>query len=338
MYRILHAPLDIAGQAGLMCDQLNRLGCFASAYNYYPTYLNYRNRCIVTDAYQLQKMFHRAARAFDIFHFHNGLSFFTDFRDIRWLRESGKTVIMHHRGNDVRFSRQSKQGNKLANPYVWTGSSLPDETIDRNLRFFADYVDLALVQDYELYRYVEDYYKRVVVLPRLIEIDRVPLQLPSANKRIPLVVHAPTDRQFKGSDIIIRTVRELQRKHQFAFVLIERMSHREATRYLHQADIVIDQILCGAYGNVSVEAMAAGKPVIAYIHPELADTYPPGMPVVSANPDTLRAVLAHLLSEPELRRKLGRQGRDYAKAHHDARTVTFQLLSLYGSTMAATKF
>lgn len=276
-------------------------------------------------------MFPHALHAFDIFHFHNSLTFFSDYRDMRILHDLGKRVVMHHRGNDVRFSQAGARGSQFANPYVYTGNSLPDEAIDRNLRIFAKYVDLVLVQDYELYGYVKDYYERVIVLPRLIQVDRIPVRLPPMKKRIPLLVHAPTDRSFKGSEAILRTVRELQLRLKFKFVFIEHMPHRKAMHYLAQADIVIDQILCGAYGNVSVEAMAAGKPVIAYIRPDLVDTYPRGLPVVSANPDTLKEVLAQLLLAPELRIKLGQQGRMYAEEHHDARMVARQLLSLYHS-------
>ncbi len=318
-----------------MSEQLSALGWHSAAYNYFPSYLNYRNRSIETDVYQLHKLFDHAAQIFDIFHFHNGLTFFSDFRDLPKLRDLGNKIVMHHRGNDVRFARKAARGNGYVNPYVYAGNSLPDATIDRNLKYFASYVDMVLVQDYELYHYVKDYYNRVHVLPRLIEPGRIPLRLPLANKQVPLVVHAPTDRLFKGSDSIMHIVRELQRKYRFEFVLIENMSHDMALRYMYQADIVIDQILCGAYGNVSVEAMAAGKPVIAYIRPDLVSTYPRGLPIASANPDTLKKVLLPLLLDPDHRRQLGLKGRKYVEANHDARKVTLQLISLYRSMMAS---
>jgi glycosyltransferase involved in cell wall biosynthesis len=328
-YKVLHAPLDIAGQSGLICEYLRRIGFPSVSYNYFPSYLRYQNRAVETDSYQLHKMFEAAANHFDLFHFHNGSTFFNDFRDLPYLREKGKKIVMHHRGNDVRFSQKARKGAGYTNPYVYTGNSLPDEAIERNLSIFSKLVDTAIVQDYELYHYVRDYYDKVYVLPRLIDLEKTPSRIPSVRKLIPRIVHAPTDRAFKGSEDIIRTLQQLQREAKFEFVLLERMSHEEAMRQFLQADIVIDQIRCGAYGNVSVEAMAMGKPVVAYLRDDLLAYYPESLPIVSAHPDNLKTKLKELIQDAELRRSLGQRGRLYVEEHHDARLVIRQLLDIY---------
>ncbi len=109
------------------------------------------------------------------------------------------------------------------------------------------------------------------------------------------------------------------------------MSHREAVELYKKADIVIDQILCGAYGNLSVEAMALGKPVICFIRPDLLQSFPSTLPVQSANPDTLYAVLRDLVLDGTKRAELGKQGRLYVEEHHDAAKVAQQLKAIYKS-------
>lgn len=330
--KIIHVPLEIAGQVGLICEFLRMNGYHAVAYNYFQTYLNYR-KVIHTDAFELIKILDPAIRYYDLFHFHNSYSFMEGHKDIDMIASRGKKMIMHHRGNDVRFRKRAYQWKGYNNPYVNTESSFPDEQIDRNLRFFAKMMCAAIVQDYELYEYVIDYYaaegKKVYILPRLINVELISPVYSTEKHQVPLVIHAPTNRAFKGSDIIEKVVSYLQKEYSFEYQSIEKKSHREALELYRQADIVIDQVLCGAYGNFSVEAMALGKPVICYIRPDLKTNYPPELPILSANPDTLYDVLKDLLRQPEQWPYLGKKGRAYVEKHHSAKKNIRQLIRIY---------
>lgn len=331
---IVHAPLEIAGQVGLICDFLRQFGMQAVGYNYYPTYLNYQ-RVINTDSYELAKMVEFAIEHYDLFHFHNGYTFLENFLDIEMIRKRGKHIIMHHRGNDVRSRQRSRKWKNYENPYVNAESSVPDDEMDRNLRYFAKNVSAAIVQDHELMPYVEDYYaeqgKKVYILPRLINLRSFePAYEPETNRtKKVLIVHAPTQRDFKGTEFINAAIEQLQAELPIEYQLVEGMSHHEAFQLYRKADIIIDQILCGAYGNLSVEGMALGKPVVCYIRPDLVDKYPPGLPIRSAHPDNLRDVLRELVSDHELRRSLGIQGRQYVEQNHAADRVIRQLLDIY---------
>lgn len=241
---------------------------------------------------------------------------------------------MHHRGNDVRSHSRARAWSGYHNPYVNTESSLAEEDMERNLKFFAKHVSAAIVQDYELYPYVADYYaaegKKVHVLPRLFIPSSVSPQASLRPKtEPPLIVHAPTHREFKGTQFIIQAVEKLAKEVPLRFKLIEGISHTEAMALYREADIVIDQVLCGAYGNLSVEAMALGKAVVCYIRPDLKDTFPANLPILSCNPDTLYDGLKELVLQPELREQRGRQGIAYVKEHHDANKVILQLISIY---------
>lgn len=326
--RVLHLPLEVAGQVGEMCRELRRQGCHAVGYNWRHNYLQYDHKLLHSDAYEMINTLDTALNYFDIFHYHTGYTLFKDKSDIRIAAEAGKAVVMHHRGNDVRIASKAVRGKHGYNPYVYTGDSQPEEQIIRNLQYFAKYVSAVLVQDYELYDYVIDYYDEVHILPRLYDISKLtpPKQ---AGKERPLVVHAPTSRSFKGTDQIERIAAKLQQELNFDFVIIEKKAMAEAKAIMQAADIVIDQILCGMYGNVSIEAMAMGKPVICYIRPDIAARLPKGLPIISANPDTLYDELKHLLLQPELRLELGRYGNQYVREHHDSTKIIKQLIEIY---------
>ncbi|WP_274363657.1 glycosyltransferase [Paenibacillus thermotolerans] len=330
--KIVHAPLEIAGQVGIICDFLKKSGIHATGYNYFPNYLKYR-KVINTDTFELAKIFDMAVREYDIFHFHNSYTFLEDKRDIPMIVKAGKKIVMHHRGNDVRSRVRAAKGKGYVNPYVNANCSFPEETIDSNLRLFAKYVNAAIVQDYELHGYVADYYreqgKPVYVLPRLIDTKSIqPVYKTERSKEGPLVVHAPTQREFKGTEHVLKTIEKLQAEAPFRFRLVEGLNHSEAIRLYQEADIVIDQILCGMYGNLSVEAMALGKPVVCYIRPDLLKHYP-NLPIVSANPDTLYETLRKLLKHRQLRVEIGQKGRLYVERNHSAEHVIGKLIDIY---------
>lgn len=331
--KIMHVPLEIAGQVGLICESLKKKGIHSIGFDYFPNYLNY-NRVIPTDSYELVKLLEYSILNYDLFHFHNSYTFIEDKRDIEMIRNAGKAMIMHHRGNDVRSHARARAWGGYHNPYVNTESSFPEEEIERNLKFFAKHASAAIVQDYELFPYVADYYaaegKKVYVLPRLFVPSSVVPPEPALRKaEPPLIVHAPTHREFKGTKFIIDAVEKLRKEVPLRFKLVEGMSHGEAISLYQEADIVIDQVLCGAYGNLSIEAMALGKAVICYIRPDLAAKFPADLPILSCNPETLYDGLKRLVLDPELRQQRGRQGIAYVKNNHDADQVVQQLIGIY---------
>lgn len=335
--RIIHAPTEIAGQMGLLCAGLRKMGHEAFGYNWFLNYLKYSGHVINTDLYELTKMIPVIVGYCDILHFHNGNTFLLHNHDLPFLYGMGKKMVMHHRGNDVRFPSLARKGPGYENPYVYTGDSLDEKTIEKNLQLFSQAVDAAIVQDYELYHYVVDYYRKqgkpVYVLPRLINTAEYRPLPPDKDNRHPLVVHAPTLRQFKGSSYIEKAVKQLQKEASFTYVELSSKSHREVQALFARADIVIDQVLCGAYGNVSVEAMAYAKPVICYIRPDLVKTYPDDLPIISANPDNLFDRLKRLVLDPGLRHDAGLRGRHYVEKQHDAAKVIKQLLDIYSSLL-----
>jgi glycosyltransferase involved in cell wall biosynthesis len=330
--KVVHVPLEIAGQVGLICEFLRKSGYKALGFNYFDTYLNYQ-KIFQTEAYELIKVLDNFIAYYDIFHFHNSCSIIEDHRDIHMIKKAGKKMIMHHRGNDVRFRTLAKKGRNYVNPYVTAENSLSDVQIDKNLKLFADTMDAAIVQDYELYQYVFDYYQKkgkpVYVLPRLINTQMLQPFYPQKTTRCPTIIHAPTHRPFKGSDIIESTIDRLKKEKPLTYINIEGKSHEETLKHYQQADIIIDQILCGAYGNLSVEAMALGKPVICYLRPDLMKTYPQSLPIVSANPDNLYDQLKQLVNNPERCYELGKEGRSYVEKHHEGSKVIKQLIAIY---------
>ncbi|MGG0718533.1 glycosyltransferase family 4 protein [Robertmurraya massiliosenegalensis] len=287
--------------------------------------LNLENLSTKEREQKLSEFLNEAIAEYDIFHFHFGESFFPDKRDLETIRRAGKKMVMHHHGSDVRIFSVARK----MNPHIRVKPEWTEKKIRQNLQVLSNYIDHAFIQDYELYAYIQPYYKEIHVIPHTLDVSRIQPVYPEA-KKVPLVVHAPTRRDLKGTDQIEKAVNQLKREGvPFQFQLIEGMTYEQTKEWLSKADIVIDQLRIGAYGYVSTESMAFGKPVICYLRKDVMKTYSPGLPIVNADPGNIKKVLKDLISSPHKWKELGMQGRQYVEQNHIPEVVANQYRNVY---------
>ncbi|GAA0328781.1 hypothetical protein GCM10008967_19110 [Bacillus carboniphilus] len=325
--RIFHGTTEIAGQMGILSSALNKRGYFAVGYNTFHSYLGYQDNLINTNQEGLHEGYQEILDSFDLFHFHYGTTLCPGFSDLPEIKQRNKKMIMHHWGNDVRFHDLAR----INNAYVFTGDSPPNEEIHEKLLKITKYIKEAIVQDYEVYDYVKDYYDKVHVLPIAIDLGSFTLKYPKVSKERPLILHAPTNPEFKGTFYVEKTIEKLKENYEFDYIRIEKMKHDDAIKFYRDADIIIDQVLCGSYGLFSVEGMALGKPVLAYIRSDLIPMFPSNLPIVNSNPNNLYEQVKKLLVNPELRVELGKKGRQYVENYHSHDVVVDKLLQIYSN-------
>ena len=323
--KIIMGPTEIAGQIGTLCNQLQRKGYIVGGFNWFHTYLNYNRNIINTDYFEVNKELPIFIKNMDIFHFHNGETFMQGFADLPLIKEAEKKLIMHHWGSDVRQEQLTKE----LNPYPLPPSYFSDEEIHERLTKIANFIDTAIIQDYELLPYVKDYYKNIHILPLAIDMNQFKPAYPEINNNEPLIIHAPTNREFKGSSYIEAAIEKLQNNKKFTYKVIEKKSHKEATEMYMESDIIIDQILCGTYGMLAVEAMAMGKVVVGFIRDDIREQLPYELPIVNATPETIFDVLSDLIDHPEKRNEIGRKSREYVANYHASEKVIKKLISIY---------
>jgi glycosyltransferase involved in cell wall biosynthesis len=153
---------------------------------------------------------------------------------------------------------------------------------------------------------------------------------PSDNPR-PIVVHAPSNREKKGTRFVIEACEQLP----VELDVVEGVRHEEARARYARADIVVDQLNAGWHGVFALEAMALGKPVVTHLKPDVversAEGYGVRIPIVPATKETLVDALRPLVEQPRLRRELGAASRAYVEQVHDADRVADRLVDLYRS-------
>jgi glycosyltransferase involved in cell wall biosynthesis len=245
--------------------------------------------------------FAKLAPQTDIFHFYFGLTLIPKSLQFPALRALRKKSVFHYLGSDIR----GKSRDELE---------------------FGKRADAEIVGSYAALDWVPEAH----VIPPGLDLRPFTPVPPSDNPR-PLVVHAPSNREKKGTQWVIEACAQLP----VDLDVVEGVPHDVARERYAKADIVVDQLNAGWHGVFALESMALGKPVVTYLRPELVDRSAEGfgirLPVVPATKDTLVDALRPLVEQPALRREIGAQSRAYVEQVHDIDRIADRLVDLYRS-------
>ena len=332
--RILHAPINIANQVNIIAKAQRELGYSSFSCSFSNNWFNYKSdQCL--DLEKLNNKYHRIFRMsqfflnsilkYNVFHFYFGNTLLPRYYDLPILKRMNKKMVMQYLGSDIRQKSIAERKNKFLQVKV-----KDEKEIRHRISTVAKYIKTAIV-DYELQEYIQGYFEKIVIMRAALNIQDYRPAIPSLYKKIPLIVHATSDKRIKGTEYVLQAIDKLKEEYDFKFKLVRGLNHEEAKNIYEKADIIVDQLLGGSHGVFSIEAMALGKPVICYIREDLKDKYPKDLPIISANPDTIYSVLKILIEDAKLRHELGEKGRVYVEKYHDARKIAGELIKVYES-------
>jgi glycosyltransferase involved in cell wall biosynthesis len=306
--RVTHAPVNIAGIPWENVQALKRKGVDARLVVFERGRLHPeadwsldRHGRLPQRLAQQFAAFARLAPRTDVFHFYFGLTLIPKSVQFPLLRLLRKKSIFHYLGSDIR----GKTPAELA---------------------FGKRADAEVVGSYDAIRWIPEAH----VIPPGLDLSPLTPVPPSDSSR-PLVVHAPSNREKKGTRQVIEACAQLP----VELDIVEGVPHDEARKRYARADIVVDQLNAGWHGVFALEAMALGKPVVTYLKPDVVERSALGygirLPIVPATSETLVEALRPLVADPALRREIGSAGRAYVEQVHDIDRVADRLLDLYRS-------
>lgn len=342
--KVLMAPVNIAGQPIAVTNELRCQGVDVTLLQYTAggghafgyesdriVDLKGRHR-VEAQAETLESVL---AEGYDIFHFWMSTLFGgRRYRnmygfDLPFIKARGRRIVYRGTGFDLRVRSQHIARNPHHAFQYGYQLEIDEEAQLRYLEYLKSYVDLFIVQDPEMHEFMP----QARVVPRGIDVEAVAPVGIEPNER-PLVVHAPSKTLVKGTAILENALAELAEEGvPFDFKLITGMEHEEAMDWYRRADVVVDQLLIGWYGVLTIEALALGKPVVAYVRDDLYEKFTPRIPVANANPATIKDVLRPLLSDYEARRELAEAGPEFVREVHDIRKVASALREIYAEVM-----
>ena len=236
---------------------------------------------------------------FDVVHFESGVDFLKNEFFSRELKKRNKKIICHYHGEDLR--------SRGVMPYI-------DTISDLNLTNEVDLLDKHPKIEYLFLPFKTSGFQSKIELNNRIRIS-----------------HAPTNRYYKGSDVVISICEKLQSEGKIKFDLIENLPHSIALSKKLKSDIFIDQIGNKGgwgYGMNSVESLSMGICTLT----EMNDTYNsfiPDHPFISVSADNLEIELRSLLNNRERIMDKGKEGKVWVKNNHDIKSVADKLYNYY---------
>jgi hypothetical protein len=234
--------------------------------------------------------FLRKLKGYDIWHYHYP---YGSLRRILENRKENRTYLKHYHGDDLR--------GKIDNDFCLV--STPDLLeFAPNGEWFPTPVDL----------------EHLVYTPSYSDNF--------SPSRKPIVAHYPHYRLYqKYADLYSNTLQQLEKEGKCEIVTLFDIPRSEVLTILSSCDLVVGKILpqIGWFGKFELEAMAIGKPVVAYVSSQLFQRYNP--PIYRTTKDTLKSDLESILSDIEEQRKLSKAGRLYVEKYHTVSNLVKQL-------------
>lgn len=365
--RVLHCPTTVGGNAPGLARAERHVGLSSHAVSFEQNVFQYDvdevlwkdSDGILQREWKRWKLLWRALRHFDVVHLNFGQTILpvrfeprgirgrlfsvyvraVEFLDLRLLKMAGKAVVVTYQGDDARQGDYLRRNYEIS-PADEAGEGYYTTRSDRRKRdvigVMAGLADLIFALNPDLLGVLPD---RAQFLP-YASVDPVQWMPPDrAPGAVPVVLHAPSHRGVKGTRFVTAAVDRLKAEGvPFEFVMVEGLSREEARRVYERADLLVDQLLCGWYGGLAVEAMALGVPVVAYVREADLQHIPEDMraeiPVVNATPDTIYRVMRDLLTNhvAELP-ALGRRSRAFVERWHDPLSIAQRLKGEYESLL-----
>lgn len=272
---------------------------------------------------------------FNLFHFYFGKTF-TYFLGLELpiLKLFRKKIVMHYCGSEVRLF---KDVEKFRNPYWQHFNYMLDnpkyDLFKKIMMWWHNIWVDKFISIRSLYYYVSVIVPKHKLMKDLFYNNPVLIKsfYPSyKTHNIPILVHAPTHSQIKGTEYVDKAIKHLKEKgYLFDYLKLENIPHQDALKiYEEKTDIIIDQLFCGDFGYFAVEGMFYGLPVCCFIANDILEEYP-DCPIVNATIDNLADKLAWLIENPGERIRIGKLGRTFVEKYCDHEKINEKIIEMY---------
>jgi len=269
---------------------------------------------------------------YDYFIFLEAGSLLSNSRDIKLLKKLGKKVSVIFAGCDVRVP-------DIVMKYRWNPCRDCPETYQAlvSCKFPDKYQRLkGIKQNYDIIfspdecsGYFNDKYYSYYFPVKDIGGSKLVHSETKLNEGIIRIIHAPSNEDYKGSKYIYAAIESLKKTYQVEFITLQNLTKEELIAEILKCDLLIDQMLVGFYGILSVEAMLLQKPVVCYIRDDIYCKIESDCPIYNANPDNLEIVLDNILQNPSQLISRGEHSRSYAIRYHSPNKIAERMIQVF---------
>ena len=237
--------------------------------------------------------------------------------DLPALTRAGiKTALLCH-GSEIRDPKRHLE--RL--PYSHFNNA-SDDLLEARIRAVQHNADIVAQVDLPIFVTTPDLLDDVpkaTWIPLVVDVDAWSCEVPVFERQRPVVLHAPSKRWTKGTDLFLPDLEEMDARGVIELRLVEGVPWTTMRDQVQAADIVVDQVAIGSYGTLACEAMAAGKPVVVHLTPTVLTALGGTPPLVNTEPTGVRAAIEQLLDDRDRAREIGREAHDFVRVTHDGR-------------------
>lgn len=259
---------------------------------------------------------------YDIYVFQYGQSLLPGNQDFPLLKARGKKIISIFQGSDIRHWSATEAIRKTFGLTAYAGYR-QGNSLNQAL------ATLRMAERYSDVMFFQPSYGELAVRPYMHLYLAMNLESYGhhvSGRDVPVVVHAPSKREIKGTTEILATLEKLKLEGvKFTLKLLEGLPNEEVIRQLVDADVVVDELNEAHYGMLGLEAMATGCALAGGNHHELVPL-PPNPPMLHLNPENLYAQMRLLLTDKDLRLQLAGAGRPFVEKYHERANVAQHML------------
>lgn len=269
--------------------------------------------------------FRRLLTDYDAYVFQFGQSLLPFNQDYPILKQQGKKIISLFNGSDIRHW-------SAAEPVAETfGYKIPDMCREEPYNILSARLNnLRMAERFSHAIFSLPFQSELAVRPYWHFYLPVNLNLYGHNvpeRDVPVVVHAPSRRAFKGTSEFLSTLDRLNGEGiAFELKLLENVPNAEVIRTLVDADVVLDELNSPHYAMLALEGMATGCAVVAGSDFDYVPVQGKS-PIVNVRRETLYDQLKELLTNKALRLDHARRGRAFVEALHSHVDVAAGMLS-----------
>lgn len=252
------------------------------------------------------------------FPFYGGLLHYSRARKLElwFLKVCAKKVIVFAYGSDSYLPSKIRQFGKYNAVMDTTEADFarPEKYAADNIKRAQKYGDVLIAGADIIYLG-----KKAIMLPIAADLSKWPF-VPLEKKKIVTLLFSSNHAVFKGARFIYKAYEDLKKEgYPVELLSIGGKTVEECYELYKQGDIFVPDVITGWYGSTQIEAMSLGKVVVSYqkdIFKPYHDYYAKNCPIVSADPDNLKEVLAKLINNFELRQEIGKLGSEYVQKYH----------------------
>lgn len=164
-----------------------------------------------------------------------------------------------------------------------------------------------------------DFVDHATWLPLALGAGHFRVGRPLFSRGKPVFLHAPSAGPVKGSAHVEQVLRPLHEQGVLEYRLLSGVAPWELPTHLRDADVVIDQLMLGGSGVLAAQGMAAGRIVLGHVAAHVRSRYGEPLPIVEADPATLRDAVLAVLADPDAAVDAAAQGPAFARRWHDGR-------------------